>query len=90
MTAIYLRWISLYYICDGFVVRGRIMSEIEFELESFYLLPGRSRKFYWLPCGGIRTAAPYESLCWADPLRFPGKRRETKTVSCYKLDSMNR
>ena len=31
MTAIYLRWISLCYICDGFVVRGWIMSEIEIE-----------------------------------------------------------
>ena len=32
--------------------------------------PGRSRKFYWLPCVGIRTAALYESLYWADLLRF--------------------
>ena len=31
MIAIYLRWISLCYICDGFVVRGWIMSEIEIE-----------------------------------------------------------
>ena len=29
MIAIYLRLISLCYICDGFVVRGWIMSEIE-------------------------------------------------------------
>ena len=31
MIAIYLRLISLCYICDGFVVRGWIMSEIEIE-----------------------------------------------------------
>ena len=61
-------------------------------LESFYLSPGQSRTFCWLPCVGTRTAALHQSLCWADPLRFPGKRllRKTKTVACYKLDSMSR
>ena len=60
--------------------------------ENFDLSPGRSRTFCWLPCVGTRTAALHQSLCWADPLRFPGKRllRKTKTVSCYKLDSMSR